>query len=961
VNALLSAGIIFFAFVVGQRALDGCLASGLRRSALARHVLALTLGMAMLTPLLVVLASAGLFHVPILGAIAWIGAAIGLLQSPGLLKPRRSIDLPDALALVAAIVFAIVSANGRDETLGSGRDQQIYAEAAVALSERGHASGRYSQLDEPDRILLRSFGGVLVPGLTRARNGVDEAISTTHPLGWPVWLALAHAMFGIDGVYAANALVFAWGGLLLFLLLRRIAAPGIAVVATCFFLALPSSIWIAGISLSEPLAMSFLLAVPLLAAAGIYRSRWRIAALMLAATLVRMDSALLIPVLIIVAMLVCVATPAPKTAMHARRFAFIQGATFCVALLIYLTLFPGYLRSVLQETAVIAVTSVALALALVVATPDSLTVLRSVIKAHPTRLVAIALLVGCFAYAAAIRPALQPFHLIQQASDLNGRRDFREESLRNLAMYVSWPILLFALAGLCYAIQRNWMGRQGAFRSLLLVIGIGPALLYLWSPQVSPDHPWAVRRFVPTIVPYVVLFSALFVHVLTSRLGKIGTAAGAAALIAPYAAIASDFPLQKVAFRENQGVTAQIETIARELPSGLIVALDADEDISSALFIAYGKPVAIVPRGVMDKAHIEGITSWILAKTQLGHPAWLLHGPQMWRTGAAISDLRGWAIVRRGLKPAQKPPATELAMLRSALLLSRIDGLDPTFATRMFGGERIWGARDGGFFPSEVSPFGQVRYTDGFAWIEVPASALRGVEALKVDVFSYARQGVSRWIALLIDGQNAWTGEVAPGVQTLRIPVSGRFEGETARIEIHSHASDATEMNTADLRKGLGIGLVGIRPLRAGEPKPNRPSIQGFRSRLALVGLADEPQQVSLVEGSTFVLDVANTGSEFWPSVRELGGPTGAIQIALRWYRRANRDEIVGDNRWALAISMLPGDRTRVRVPLAPVALDAKPLPPGEYEVRIGLVREKVALFADNGDEVVVLPVVVAR
>ena len=135
-NALLSAGIIFFAFVVGQRALDGCLASGLRRSALARHVLALTLGMAMLTPLLVVLASAGLFHVPILGAIAWIGAAIGLLQSPGLLKPRRSIDLPDALALVAAIVFAIVSANGRDETLGSGRDQQIYAEAAVALSER---------------------------------------------------------------------------------------------------------------------------------------------------------------------------------------------------------------------------------------------------------------------------------------------------------------------------------------------------------------------------------------------------------------------------------------------------------------------------------------------------------------------------------------------------------------------------------------------------------------------------------------------------------------------------------------------------------------------------------------------------------------------------------------------------------------------------------------------------------
>jgi len=116
-----------------------------------------------------------------------------------------------------------------------------------------------------------------------------------------------------------------------------------------------------------------------------------------------------------------------------------------------------------------------------------------------------------------------------------------------------------------------------------------------------------------------------------------------------------------------------------------------------------------------------------------------------------------------------------------------------------------------------------------------------------------------------------------------------------------------------------------------------------------------------MAQPSTVVLDVTNTGIEFWPSVRDLGSPAGAIQIALRWYRRANRDEIVGDNRWALAISMLPGDRTRVRVPLAPIALEGKPLPPGEYEVRIGLVREKVALFADNGDAVVSLPVVVAR
>jgi len=960
-NTLLSAGVIFFAYAVGRWALAGCLAPGLRRSALARHTLALVLGIAILTPPLVALAGAGLFRVRMLGAVCWIGGAITLIRRPPHLARRSSIDLPDAFALLAVIVFASVAANARDETLGGGRDQQIYAESAVALSERGEASGRYTQLDEADRSLLRSLGGVLVPGLTRARNGIDQPIGTTHPLGWPVWLALAHAMFGIDGLYAANAIVFALGGLLLFLLLRRIVAPGIAVAATCFFLALPSSIWIAGITLSEPIAMSLLMAVPLLAGAGMYRSRWRIAVLLLAATLVRIDSALLIPALITATMLACVAMPTRTSAATARRFALIQVATFGVAMLFYLTLFPGYLRSVFGETATIAAASFALALALVVAVPESLTGLRRTINAYPTRVVTIALLVGFFAYAAAIRPTLQPFHLIQQASDLNGRRDFREESLLNLATYVSWPILVFALAGVCYAIKCNWIGRHGAFRSLLLVIAIGPTLLYLWSPQVSPDHPWAVRRLVPTIIPYVVLFAALLVNMMTRGLGRIGTAAGTIALIVPYAVVASEFPPQQTVIRENHGITARIAAIAHELPEGLVVALDADEDISSALFVAYGKPVVIVASGAVNQANIERITNWVVAKAKLGHPAWLLHGQEMWRSGADLSDQHEWAIVRTGLKPVERPPATEVATLKSALVLSRINGLDPTFATRMFGGERIWGARDSGFFPVEVAPFGQLRYTNGLAWIDVPTNALRGAEALKIDVFSYAKQGVTRWMSVLIDQHEAWAGKVGPGINTLRIPVLGRFDGDSARVEIRGQVFNAAEMNVADPRTGLSVGLVGIRPLHAGEPKPNAAGIQGFRSRMALVGSGGEPLQVSFARPSAFVLDVANTGTEFWPSVRELGGPAGAIQIALRWYRRTNLDEIVGDNRWALAISMLPGDRTRVRVPLAPIALDGKPLPPGEYELRIGLVREKVALFADNGDAVVSLPVVVAR
>ncbi|MEO8565964.1 MAG: hypothetical protein ABI541_06235 [Betaproteobacteria bacterium] len=959
-NMLISTGVVAFAYVAGRWALAGGLAPGFRQSALALHTLALVLGVALLTPWLVILAGAGLFDAQVLGITGWIGAAIGVVRRPLSASDLRTFSVQDAFALAAAGIFAIAAASGRDETLGSGRDQQIYAESAVALSERGTSSSEYSSLDNADRRLVRSLGGVRVPGLTAVRNGFDQPIGTTHPLGWPVWLALAHSAVGIQGVYAANALVFALGGLLFFVLLRRLVAPGIALAGTCLFFALPSSLWIAGISLSEPLAMTLLLAVPLLGSAGIYRSRWRVAAILAAATLVRMDAALLIPAAIAAAMLAGAATPTLKNIVRARRFALIQVFSLAVALLVYLIFFWGYLDSVLEESAAIAAASVALTLAIGLATPTRVTMLRNAIGARHSRTLAIAAVIALFAYAAAVRPTLQPFAIIRQASGLDGQRDFREESLLNLATYLSWPILLFALAGVCLAIQRNWAVRRGLLWPLLLVIGIGPALLYLWAPQVSPDHPWAFRRFVPTVVPYVLLFAAFCVHALTRRLGRVGAMAGAVALLAPYALIVSGYPLQQILMRENRGVTGQLTSIARELPDGLIVNIGGDEEIASALFLAYGKPVAVVAGRAQNTDNIERVTKWIKAKLQLGHPAWLLHGPELWRDGVEIHDQREWWITRSRLLVSNRPPATQRITVQSQLILSRVNRLDPTFATRMFGGERIWGAHDGGFFDCEIAPFGQFRYTDGQAWIDVPAEALRGAQALKVDVFSYAKQGASHWISVLVDGQPAWTGDVGPGVSTLRVPVSGVIAGDIARIGILSQAVDPAEMNANDPRANLSIGLIGIRPLHADEPRASGPGVDGFRSHLASIGLPSEPERIPAGHSVDFVLDVTNTGREYWPSARELGSPANAIQIALRWYRKGNRSEFVGDNRWGLSVSMLPGDRTRLQVPLAPIGLDGKPLPPGEYDVHVGMVRETVALFADNGDEVLSIPVVVA-
>ncbi|MDQ2963956.1 MAG: hypothetical protein M3R31_12500, partial [Pseudomonadota bacterium] len=922
--------------------------------------LATLLGVALLTPPLVVLAGVGLFWPPWLGALGWIACAVGLARRPVAAVQRLRFDSADIVAVTAAIAFAITAAAGRDETLGAGRDQQVYAEAAVALSGRGNAWATYAPLDDADRALLRSVSGVQVPGAAKGRNGVDEPIKLAHPLAWPAWLAIAHTIFGIEGVYAANAAVFAVGGLLFFLLVRRVAHPAIAVAATILLFALPSSLWVSGISLSEPLAMTLLLGVPLLAASGARRSCWLSAAVLLAAILVRIDAALAVPATMTGALLAASAAPTRANILAARRFVLTQFLAFVLASAVYLALFPDYLPNKLQYISVIAAACAGLSLTAGFLTPAiAARVRRVLVDARAARLTTIAILVLLFAYAVEIRPALQPFSIIRHWSGLDGTRDFREDSVLNLATYLSWPILLAALAGICYSLWDRWGSRRDLVRPLLLALGIGPAILYLWFPLVSPDHPWAFRRFVPIIVPYALLFAAVFVNAVTRQIGRKAPAVGAVMLVLPFALLMVEHAPTRLLLRENDGMTSGIAAIANELPEALLVSAGVDENVAAALLLAYRKPVALIDGSLSSAADVSQVTKWIEAKAQLGRPAWLLHGPGLSRTGARVSQQREWWLTRRFLVPSNRPPATTIGTRDLLLILSRVDGLDPSFATRMFGGEPVWGAREGGFFAAEVAGFGLFRHTDGNAWIEVPAETLRNAEALKVDVFTSAKEVAARRLRVTVDNEVAWTGTIDPGVSTLRVPIPKPLQGDMARIGLIRERVDVVEISGDDSRFGLSIGLVGIRPLYANEPVASGPGIQGFRSHLALVGQPPEPLLVQANRETNFVLEVENTGTAYWPTVRELGGPAGAVQIVLRWHHRGQPEPFVGDNRWPLMVSMLTGDRTRLRVPVKPIGLDGKPLPPGEYDLRIGMVRETVALFADSGDAVLSIAVVV--
>jgi hypothetical protein len=79
-----------------------------------------------------------------------------------------------------------------------------------------------------------------------------------------------------------------------------------------------------------------------------------------------------------------------------------------------------------------------------------------------------------------------------------------------MSWYFGWPTLALALAGASWLAYELTRGRRREWLPALSVfVGMTAAVLY--SPSITPDHPWADRRFVPVAIPGIVLlaFAAL--------------------------------------------------------------------------------------------------------------------------------------------------------------------------------------------------------------------------------------------------------------------------------------------------------------------------------------------------------------------------------------------------------------------------------------------------------------------
>jgi len=578
-------------------------------------LLALATGSAVATLLLMALAQAGAFVPAATGLAGWaflvawcwrerawtrIGPALAWARR----HARRHGRAVAAAAVIVVAAFFLYAMYPKESLLGE-RDEGLYAQHALHLLRSGGSA-----------IDLAALGIAGDPGIEAIAQGKAPELPGLYPTGarWtfqfsaatPVWMAMLAAPLGPQGIFRFNAMIGALNCVAFFVLARRLLPAGArawAVPALAAFALQPAQVWVSRNSLSEPLCAWFLATGLYAASLGAARRSRRLG--LLAGALIGMGCFVRIDAIVFALAAAAAALAAAALGRDARQpraaAALAETALGCY---LVAALAMGYFLACVQPYLIGLSELVVAAAVATVAEPRQM---RMAARAPGLRLgetaaarlawPAAAAVAALFVYALWIRPQLPPYALIESrlVPQLNGQRDYREASLRNVAAYLSWPVVLAAGLGAALAVRAMLARRLSPARAWVLAFLLVPTVVYLWRPMVSPDHIWAARRWLPAVFPAVIVLAAFAAARLGRRLPRTGAQALAAVLALALGGHLLWQQRDTLRLREDAGMLAQIGAIAAHLPSDRRTYVLGQPQLASALLNGFGVPAVQPP------------------------------------------------------------------------------------------------------------------------------------------------------------------------------------------------------------------------------------------------------------------------------------------------------------------------------------------------------------------------------
>jgi hypothetical protein len=478
----------------------------------------------------------GLFRPLIVLPLGIVGAAVAArgvtLARPEPLAGPRWLD---GAALLVVLGFAALNFRYSAQNIDVFRDPAIYAITGQWLKH--HAS-------LPIPVHPEVFGPV--KGVSFFSQGFDAATTPgfVHPqfgnllsglLAVGGWLGGDHLLLKVNPLIGSAALLTFYG------LARQYAGRAWAVVAVVALGVSLPQLHFSRNSYSEPVTMLFLVGGLALLREAQRRGRlsgYGLAGVVLgSALLARIDGfffMLAIPMYAAVAL--AAASPERRRETARQVGALLLGAAVpaAVAMANLVNLSPTYLRNLGGDMRMIAKAGVAIVVLGVVAVVLAWrTGLLQRIAARTSRWLpaAGALAVVLLAALAASRPLWYLGRLpdapdnythyitfLQKAEGLplDGTRSYAEQSLEWLSWY--WGPVTVALGVLGAAFGAHRLLGRGDLR-LVAPLGmlLSTALLYLTRPSIVPDQVWAMRRYLPVVIPGMLVAAAAVLSLLARR------------------------------------------------------------------------------------------------------------------------------------------------------------------------------------------------------------------------------------------------------------------------------------------------------------------------------------------------------------------------------------------------------------------------------------------------------------
>jgi hypothetical protein len=622
---------------------------------------------------LVISAMLGIYRAEYFGFAGWIFSLLalmilgkkGLFPSPSKIKFSRWDWVLTAVLMLAALLYF----GFPNESIVINADEGLYANHGVYIAKHGRMDVDYPWPKDVAAIFDSSDADNVYhwPGLYPTHPSITVQFS--HLL--PVWLAQAFSIFEQHGLFRLNA-IFAMLSLGIFYGLCRSVLPvSYSVIATLFLALNPGELWVSRITLTEILAQLFIWSGLLLMFHAVRNNehktaRW--AGFLLAfSAFARIDSFLLVPLLFISHLLQKIIAKTDRGKALSIWNSFYQTAIplFGFAVVYYmLDSRPYFLANIskLQQIGILTLISLCV---LMVAPEKILKFLRPCIINRATfALVGMALFI-LIIYLYVFRPAnalLNGF----------GDRNFSDFSLINLAQYISPLVIFWGIAGWFLSFLAFKNSKENLCLISVMLCFAGYASLYLWKPSIFPGHFWAIRRFVPVVIPGFILFASIgtlkTLNLFPKKLSVI-----ASVIILGFLAfftIKSDKLI--FTFTEQQGVFLQLKELSEKLPDDTPVIAHGNFGWIMPLYLTFQKPVILVDLNSKEGGKV--FNDWISYQASKHKPVFLLYEGQFKSSELQYSQIFSRVLSRSYTENTPFPLPSKILQDKKSIGFYRITG-----------------------------------------------------------------------------------------------------------------------------------------------------------------------------------------------------------------------------------------------------------------------------------------------